>query len=98
MSNSSYKVVIIGAGIAGLCLAQNLKKNDIRVDVYERNHGQTYLAEGFWIEINREGISSLRECLPSQHFATLVATSRPTNRPDCRWPRYKNVCCAGSTD
>ena len=32
-----------------------------------------------------EGISSLRECLRAGHFEALMAATRPTNRPDCRW-------------
>ena len=62
-----------------------LKKNGLHVAVYERNHGGTYLAEGYWIEVNREGIVSLRECLTSRHFDALMATGRPTVNPDCRW-------------
>jgi salicylate hydroxylase len=78
-------IVVIGAGIGGLCLAQNLKKNGLHVAVYERNHGGTYLAEGYWIEVNREGIVSLRECLTSRHFDALMATGRRTVNRDCRW-------------
>src|ERR1700676_3543803 len=83
--SKSIHIVVIGGGIGGLCLAQNLKKNGLHVAVYERNHGRTHLAEGFWIEVNREGVVALRKCLTSKHFDALMATGRPTVDPDCRW-------------
>jgi 2-polyprenyl-6-methoxyphenol hydroxylase-like FAD-dependent oxidoreductase len=85
MPNSSFETIIIGAGLAGICLAQHLKRNGIGVTVHERHNHRTYLSEGFWIELNDEGTGSLRECLSPEHFETLMAITRPTNRPDCRW-------------
>ena len=85
MSKSSIEVIIIGAGLGGICLAQNLKKNGIVSTVHERHHGPAYLAEGFWIEINDEGTAALRNCLSPKHFEALMATTQPTNRSDCRW-------------
>jgi 2-polyprenyl-6-methoxyphenol hydroxylase-like FAD-dependent oxidoreductase len=85
MFRSPFEVNIIGAGLGGVCLAQRLKKSGIRATIYERHNDRTYLAEGFWIEINDEGIAALRECLDPQHFKMLMASTQPTNRPDCRW-------------
>jgi 2-polyprenyl-6-methoxyphenol hydroxylase-like FAD-dependent oxidoreductase len=85
MSKSSIEVIIIGAGLGGICLAQYLKRSGIVSTVNERHHGRAYLAEGFWIEINDEGTSSLRSCLNPKHFDLLMRITRPTNRSDCRW-------------
>jgi len=85
MSGHRSTVAIIGAGIAGLCLAQKLKKSALDVAVYERNQGCDYYGEGFWIEINSDGIAALKDCLAPAHFEKLLSVSRPTDRPDCRW-------------
>src|SRR5262249_40113116 len=79
------RVAIVGAGLGGICLAQHLAKNGIAAAVYERSPRFAHMAQGFWIEINRDGVASLEDCLRPDHFAGLMAKSRPTNRPDCRW-------------
>jgi 2-polyprenyl-6-methoxyphenol hydroxylase-like FAD-dependent oxidoreductase len=81
----SPRVAIIGAGIAGICLAQSLKKHGVAAVVYEQCRESRFLAKGFWIEINREGLTALQECLPAQLFEKLLKTSRATNHADFRW-------------
>ena len=39
MSQSSLRVLVIGAGLGGLCLAQGLRKAGVEVAVYERDTG-----------------------------------------------------------
>jgi 2-polyprenyl-6-methoxyphenol hydroxylase-like FAD-dependent oxidoreductase len=39
MSISDFKVIIIGAGIAGLCLAQILRKEGVPFEIFERDDG-----------------------------------------------------------
>jgi 2-polyprenyl-6-methoxyphenol hydroxylase-like FAD-dependent oxidoreductase len=85
MSSPSIRVAIIGAGIGGICLAQKLQRSDVSVAVYERGHRFAHMAQGFWIEINHDGMASLQDCLKPGDFASLMANSRPTNRSDCRW-------------
>jgi 2-polyprenyl-6-methoxyphenol hydroxylase-like FAD-dependent oxidoreductase len=36
---SQFKVLIIGAGVAGLALAQILRKHHIQFEIYERDNG-----------------------------------------------------------
>jgi len=38
ISNNPLKVLIVGAGTGGLCLAQGLKSAGISVEVFERDH------------------------------------------------------------
>jgi len=91
---SQTSIAIIGAGIAGACLAQALIGRGIDVTVYERNPLRSHFPKGFWIEIDSVGLSALRSCLLPSHFADLLARSRPTNRPDCRWlPRAELQRC-----
>ena len=85
MQLTQFEVVIIGAGLGGICLAQNLRKNGISVAIFERHDKGNYLAEGFWIELNQDGIESLKECLTPHHFNVLMGTSQPANRSGDRW-------------
>jgi len=85
MRSLSPTVAIVGAGLGGICLAQHLAKHGIAAGVYERAARSAHMAQGFWIEINGDGVASLKDCLQPDHFTDLMAKARPTNRPDCRW-------------
>lgn len=37
--DSQFKVLIVGAGVAGLALAQILRKHHIKFEIYERDDG-----------------------------------------------------------
>ncbi len=65
MADSSYRVVIIGGGIGGLCLAQGLKKVGVEVSVFERDRSPTARTQGYRIHISPRGAQALRECLPA---------------------------------
>jgi 2-polyprenyl-6-methoxyphenol hydroxylase-like FAD-dependent oxidoreductase len=68
-------VLIIGGGIAGLCLAQGLKQSGISVAVYERDSSARFKGQGYRIGIKQDGSRALRECLPAHLFELAVATS-----------------------
>lgn len=57
-------IVIIGAGLGGLCLAQGLKKRGVSFDVYERDATPDSRPQGFRIKIDQTGQQSLQACLP----------------------------------
>lgn len=57
-------VVVVGAGIGGLCLAQGLRRAGIDVSVYERGAGPGRPWEGYLIDVNPAGSRALRACLP----------------------------------
>ncbi|GAA4038766.1 FAD-dependent oxidoreductase [Nonomuraea soli] len=63
-------IVIIGAGIGGLCLAQGLNRAGIPATVYERGYGQ---GQGWRVSIKDEGSQALHACLPEELFNEIRA-------------------------
>jgi len=70
-----FHVVIIGAGLGGLCLAQGLKRAGISFDVYERDAAPDSRLQGYRIRIDAEGQRALAACLPLELFALFRATA-----------------------
>lgn len=77
MSGSPFHVLIVGAGLGGLCLAQGLRQAGISVAVYERDATPTIRRQGYRIHIDARGASGLRACLPSHLFELFTATASP---------------------
>lgn len=73
--SSSFKVIIIGAGTGGLCLAQGLKADGIPVEVFERERTPTDRQGGYKLTISPTGNRALRECLSESVFQKLVQSS-----------------------
>jgi 2-polyprenyl-6-methoxyphenol hydroxylase-like FAD-dependent oxidoreductase len=71
------KVIVIGAGIGGLCLAQGLRRAGVPVRVYERDDRPGSRWEGYRIHIDPAGARSLRACLPDTLWDAFLATSGP---------------------
>jgi salicylate hydroxylase len=71
-------VVIAGAGIGGLCLAQGLTRYGIEVTVLEAN--PTLVRSGYRLHMNADGGEALRRTLPPAAFALYQATSRKSPR------------------
>jgi 2-polyprenyl-6-methoxyphenol hydroxylase-like FAD-dependent oxidoreductase len=69
------KVIIIGAGTGGLCLAHGLKSDGIAVEVFERDHSPADHQQGFRLSISATGGAALRSCLPPALFDKLAACS-----------------------
>ncbi|QWF81990.1 FAD-dependent oxidoreductase [Amycolatopsis sp. CA-230715] len=69
------RVLIIGAGLAGPCLAHGLLKNGHEVTLFERDAAVDARAQGYRIHINGDGDAALREWLPSEAYEQAVATS-----------------------
>src|SRR5215469_6062285 len=74
------KVMIIGAGTGGLCLAQGLKADGIAVEVFERDYSPTDRLQGYRLGVNETGRRALKECLPKALFDKLVASSANPSR------------------
>jgi 2-polyprenyl-6-methoxyphenol hydroxylase-like FAD-dependent oxidoreductase len=68
------KVMVIGGGIGGLCLAQGLKKAGVSVAVYERDESPESRAQGFRIHISPLGSIALHDCLPPELWSIFDAT------------------------
>lgn len=77
----SPKVLIIGAGTGGLCLAHGLKRAGIDVEVYERDRTRRDGLYGYRVGIDADGSRALHACLPAELYDTFVATR-------ARDPRY----------
>ncbi len=85
------KVLIIGAGVGGLCLAQGLKQDGIEVEAFERDHTPTDRLQGYRLSLRADGGRALKACLPAALFARLDAAagapSRNVSFLDCRLRR-----------
>ena len=79
MQSSPFKVMIIGAGAGGLCLAQGLKADGVAVEVFERDLTPSDRPQGYRLSIRGAGGAALKACLPSALFERLVENSaRPS--------------------
>jgi 2-polyprenyl-6-methoxyphenol hydroxylase-like FAD-dependent oxidoreductase len=74
MANTRLRVLIIGAGTGGLCLAHGLRRAGIEVAVFERDHTRRDGLYGYRVGIDPDGSRALRACLPPALFDTFVAT------------------------
>jgi 2-polyprenyl-6-methoxyphenol hydroxylase-like FAD-dependent oxidoreductase len=72
--SSSLHVIVIGAGLGGLCLAQGLKQNGISVAVYEKDASPFSRTQGYRIRIDHHGRDALQACLPPDRFRLFSAT------------------------
>jgi 2-polyprenyl-6-methoxyphenol hydroxylase-like FAD-dependent oxidoreductase len=71
---SNLKVVIIGGGTGGLCLAHGLRRAGLDVAVYERDRTRRDGLHGYRVGISPDGSRALHACLPPELYATFVAT------------------------
>ena len=55
-----FRVLVIGAGLGGLCLAQGLCKAGVDVAVYERDAGLAVRTQGHRVHIDSRGEQALR--------------------------------------
>ncbi|NHB96979.1 FAD-dependent oxidoreductase [Photorhabdus stackebrandtii] len=69
-------VGIIGAGIGGACLAHGLRKNKIKVTVYERGSAKASVLPGYGIYVNTFGQWAMQECLPETNWRTFKKISK----------------------
>lgn len=93
------RVLVIGAGLGGLCLAHGLRRRGIDVDIFERNVASGDALAGYGIHLNEHGWAALRECVPPATFARLDVSAsragtilnfrddqlRPLSRLDTAW-------------
>ena len=71
---SDHPVLIIGAGISGLCLAQGLLKARIPFIIFERDPALNIRSQGYRIRINSNGIAALQKTIPPSLYSRLVAS------------------------
>ena len=68
------RVLVIGGGLGGLCLAQGLQKAGINVSVYERDNSPEARAQGYRFHMDSRGEEALYECLPPRLYELAMAT------------------------
>jgi salicylate hydroxylase len=69
-------VLIAGGGLAGLCLAQGLKRAGVSCAVFERD--PEVRRQGYRITINGDGGNALEACLPPDLYELYLQASRNT--------------------
>jgi 2-polyprenyl-6-methoxyphenol hydroxylase-like FAD-dependent oxidoreductase len=78
MPEKVLQVVVVGAGIGGLCLAHGLRKAGIQVKVFERDRTVDSRLDRYRLHINPAGTRALRACLPEAAWDRfLAAVGRP---------------------
>jgi 2-polyprenyl-6-methoxyphenol hydroxylase-like FAD-dependent oxidoreductase len=75
----SLRVVVVGAGLGGLALAQGLRRRGVEVAVYERDRTPADRLQGYRLHINADGSRALHDCLPPELFEAFVATCGQPN-------------------
>jgi salicylate hydroxylase len=74
-------VIIVGAGLGGLCLAQGLRQQGIGVTVLEADRAPEARKQGYRLNINASGASALAACLPGPLLRLYQATSHRQLEP-----------------
>ena len=76
---SGNPVLIVGAGIGGLCLAQALKKSGIEFQVFERDPALDYRPQGYRLKIEADGQQALKDTLPADVYSAFELSSAVSN-------------------
>ncbi|MEV4355292.1 FAD-dependent monooxygenase [Nonomuraea sp. NPDC049625] len=74
------QVVVIGAGLGGLCLAQGLKAAGVAVTVHERDPSVGHRPQGYRIHLDSRAARALSECLPPRLYELFTAMSGQPSR------------------
>lgn len=72
------KVIIIGAGLAGLGLAHFLRRSGINFDVFERDDSPWARRQGYRLHLEADALNALSEVLPADLHALFTATAQYT--------------------
>ncbi len=72
------KVLIVGAGLGGLCLAQTLRNARIDVEVFDRDSSPWDRPQGYRLHLEADALNALREVLPPDMHRLFEATAMRT--------------------
>ena len=73
-------ILIVGAGISGLCLGQALLRSQIPFHIYERDAIFNQRAQGYRVRITSVGIAALTACLPPELLSRVKACCAPITK------------------
>ena len=77
VTSAPVKVLVVGAGIGGLCLAQGLLRRGVDVAVYERDAALESRGQGYRLHLDAG--AALHSCLAPDLYQLCVATAgRPS--------------------
>lgn len=76
--SSDPHVVIIGAGISGLALAQGLQRRNINFTVFERDPRLDSRGQGYRLKISGDTVFRVKELVTPEAWAEIEATSAET--------------------
>jgi 2-polyprenyl-6-methoxyphenol hydroxylase-like FAD-dependent oxidoreductase len=85
---AKLKVLIIGAGLGGLTLAQSLRRSQIAVEIFERDDSPWDRPQGYRLHLDADAINAAHEVLTPGLRSVFDATSQHTTpfttilRPD----------------
>lgn len=79
---STDEVLIIGAGVAGLCLAQGLRHRGIPCRVFERDESLAAKSQGYRFRLVHPGLEALERTLSPELWALLERTCARGSPPD----------------
>lgn len=86
------RVLVIGAGTGGLCLAHGLRKAGVGVTVFERDRDPKHRIPGYRVGISPDGSRALAECLSAEAFDEFVRTcARPVRRMHMRTEKLRTL-------
>ncbi|KAJ3297661.1 hypothetical protein HK104_000251 [Borealophlyctis nickersoniae] len=74
----SIHVIIVGAGLGGLALAQGLKKHNISFSIFERDQSSAYRPQGYRLRIRPDGTTGLQTVLPDDVWNLFRSTAATT--------------------
>lgn len=77
-NKNSFKVIIVGAGLAGCCLANGLIRHDINVQVHERL-SQYAKRDGYQIRLGSHALRGLRACLGQKELQDIIDKFGPAS-------------------
>jgi len=90
MTCESPRVMIIGAGTGGLCLAQGLRASGIDVRVFERDRTPTDRLQGYRLNISTTGNRALAACLPPKNYRRFAQASAKSSRSVAFFDQHMN--------
>jgi 2-polyprenyl-6-methoxyphenol hydroxylase-like FAD-dependent oxidoreductase len=89
------RILVIGAGLGGLALAQGLNKAGIDVQVYEKDAAIVARFQGYRIGLQPYGWDALRTCLPGGLYDLAETTSGELTGPGLLFDEQLNLLSSG---